>query len=43
MTHTDTGTSQVDAWIALNNTEEDSTLLVIDGQPFTHLIPICQF
>ncbi|TFK91013.1 acid protease [Polyporus arcularius HHB13444] len=29
-----------DAWIALNQTEADSALLVIDGEPVTHLIPI---
>ncbi|KAI0770651.1 acid protease [Fomes fomentarius] len=33
-------TLSVDAWIALNDTEADSTLLVVDGNPITHLVPI---
>ncbi|KAI0754499.1 acid protease [Daedaleopsis nitida] len=33
-------TTPVDAWIAVNNTEADSPVLVVDGKSVTHLIPI---
>ncbi|KAI0754498.1 aspartic peptidase domain-containing protein [Daedaleopsis nitida] len=33
-------TIPVDAWIAVNTTEADSPVLVVDGKSVTHLIPI---